>query len=87
MGIALNTLEKARKEIEEILDRIEKGIWLAEGGDREPAPRPCPFCGGEAEIVKMGFEVEIFIRCTDCLVETPWYPSRKKAIEAWNRRA
>ena len=86
MGIALNTLEKARQEIEEILNRIETGIWLAEGGDREPEIKPCPFCGGEAEIVKMEFEDEIFIRCADCLVEIPWYPGRKKAIEAWNKR-
>lgn len=58
--------------------------------------KPCPFCGGEAEIVDNG-EVRtnkyyfVDVNCKDmncrgyssCLE----YKTKQQAIEAWNRRA
>lgn len=60
--------------------------------------RPCPFCGGEAEIVfrvayypSGALKPETFVpRCKDrhCLGRLyKTYPTRKLAEDAWNRRA
>ena len=43
--------------------------------------KPCPFCGGEAELTVVG------VRCkkTSCAsIHNPLFP--EKAIETWNRR-
>lgn len=52
--------------------------------------KPCPFCGGEADIGKYGEDVGItfyFICCT-CGAELDRHTvTEKAAIEAWNRRA
>lgn len=51
--------------------------------------KPCPFCGGEAEIVENDCFVDVCcknLRCrgwASCLE----YKTKKEAIEAWNRRA
>lgn len=55
--------------------------------------KPCPFCGGEAEIVKGRYAngtIVYKVRCanvTDCKVlpETI-FGEKEKAIAAWNRR-
>jgi len=44
--------------------------------------KPCPFCGGEAEIDEFPFS----IFCMSCFAETKGCQSVKEAIEAWNRR-
>lgn len=52
---------------------------------------PCPFCGGEAELVCDGFGVRIRCRNPRCRVNvhTIAYTSKHEAeaIEAWNTRA
>ena len=52
--------------------------------------KPCPFCGGEADI-RLDSELQIYfvIVCTKCPtnVGRMWYSKKKDAIEAWNRRA
>lgn len=53
--------------------------------------KPCPFCGGEAELITIpryfsdgsGY---IFKCMVGCCIQMP-YRSEQKAIEAWNRRA
>lgn len=48
--------------------------------------KPCPFCGGEAELVELGIKVWS-PRCTQCECRlNQVYRSEQKAIEAWNRR-
>jgi hypothetical protein len=58
--------------------------------------RPCPFCGGEAILVKNDFACSV--RCTKCGAETrdaetcmglytTYYAIINEAAELWNKRA
>lgn len=54
----------------------------------------CPFCGGDAVLVKGGYGLfnpvphDFAVKCTDCGASTMRFSaSEKGAIEAWNRRA
>lgn len=54
--------------------------------------KPCPFCGGEAEIVRTENygtgTFRFFAACLVCGVETPRVSrTMTQAAEAWNRRA
>jgi Lar family restriction alleviation protein len=57
--------------------------WL-ELEDKEEILK-CPFCGSKADINTVGNKY--FVRCHDCLIETPLYSSSEEVIAAWNRRA
>lgn len=46
--------------------------------------KPCPFCGGEAILIKGYF---CWVRCDYCGAETVAETSTTEAIAAWNRRA
>lgn len=52
--------------------------------------KPCPFCGGEhilaATHKPIGASEYFMIKCTDCSAEIT-RTSKRKAYEAWNRRA
>lgn len=53
--------------------------------------KPCPFCGGEAEIVDIDptphYVAEThWVACKECKASTNYSKNRDKAIEAWNRR-
>lgn len=45
--------------------------------------KPCPFCGGEAEL--KGF-TRLWVQCTQCSVQTQLYVFMDAAEEAWNHR-
>ena len=50
---------------------------------------PCPFCGGEAEVIfdGDGEMSAVAVKCKDCGITTIHYlDDTRKAIEAWNRR-
>lgn len=60
----------------------------------KPELKPCPFCGGEVEIVRVGggwFWKHIGVFETwdaDCPIQfNRKYDTKEEAIEAWNRRA
>lgn len=58
--------------------------------------KPCPFCGGEAELVPHKFFSEKFkvwkvesygIECYNCHAKCfPFFEREEDAIKAWNRR-
>ena len=48
--------------------------------------KPCPFCGGEAGIMRYHHIKAAFCFCTVCKVRMPNMLTREEAIEAWNRR-
>ena len=55
--------------------------------------KTCPFCGGEAHVIKckkaMAFLPVIDsykVECAYCFCGTGRYPSEEKAVNAWNRR-
>ena len=51
--------------------------------------KPCPFCGGDKILEAMQKPVSageyFMIKCADCSCEIT-RTSRRKAVEAWNRR-
>lgn len=48
--------------------------------------KPCPFCGGEAKIMKMGYPHWVY--CLQCGAKVHGGTiSEKDSIKAWNRRA
>lgn len=51
--------------------------------------KPCPFCGGEAEIRGEKYYKPMVRRnviCTKCYSNSGWYKTEQEAIEMWNRR-
>lgn len=52
--------------------------------------KPCPFCGGEAEIMEYSDRFQCGCKDEDCIAwveEMPVYLTRSGAIKDWNRRA
>lgn len=53
--------------------------------------KPCPFCGNSWPAIGQEREYStfgtIYVYCTNCRASGPSMPSKKEAIEAWNRRA
>lgn len=53
--------------------------------------KPCPFCGGEAELKQFypafGRRVKTTVECMVCRCNSGTWGRKDKAIEAWNRRA
>ncbi len=54
--------------------------------------KPCPFCGGKAEIrrpiyTKPGTPVEVLLNCKTCYMGLSEPMDEVAAIAAWNRRA
>ena len=52
--------------------------------------KPCPFCGGKAEMLISEYEgsrKEYLVACAECdgMVER-WIETEEEAVEKWNRR-
>ena len=54
--------------------------------------KPCPFCGGEAElkIIETMTHSSLYreneVYCLDCYATTDKYTTQELAIKAWNKR-
>ena len=48
--------------------------------------KPCPFCGGKADLIPMSEKYSASVICTDCNVVMSKFDN-DKAIAAWNRRS
>lgn len=46
--------------------------------------KPCPFCGGEVEIVMSGGDRRV--DCKTCGARSDWYDTEAEAIDKWNNR-
>lgn len=63
-------------------------VWTRK--EKKNELKPCPFCGGEAEIycdTQYG-GTQYQVRCKSCPAEVgrAWFWNKKDAIKAWNRR-
>ena len=47
--------------------------------------KPCPFCGGEAEVRKYTATL-IFVQCKSCLAGSTAFTSEHEAVKVWNSR-
>lgn len=56
--------------------------WLL--SEREEELKPCPFCGGKADICETS-STWSFVSCYECSAEIRG-DTKAEAIEAWNRR-
>ena len=51
--------------------------------------KPCPFCGGEAEIRRwhvFGRKCHVTVQCKKCKANSGDWHNKKRAIDGWNRR-
>lgn len=63
--------------------------------DSETKLLPCPFCGGEAQLVhwtnQLSWNANYGVKCTSCKIlldsAHSYFHTEEEAINAWNRRA
>lgn len=48
--------------------------------------KKCPFCGGEAKLLKGLCELDNYFMCLNCRIKTKLYNTKAAAIKAWNTR-
>lgn len=51
--------------------------------------KPCPVCGLKAVLVESVNTQRFHVECTNATCSrymTPWFPTKREAVEAWNRR-
>ena len=68
------------------------GVSLIDGhmDERKPELKPCPFCGGEAEVAKgflYGKVTGYSAYCKKCGCESKVFATKQNAENFWNRRA
>lgn len=66
------------KEPEKAVEIVQK--WV----DENPELKPCPFCGNEVGLEKIGSFY--YVQCCYCFNRTAEFASDKSAIRAWNIR-
>jgi Lar family restriction alleviation protein len=48
--------------------------------------KPCPFCGGEAEVIDGTGWVGQAVHCTECPANVYGFEEEDQSVAAWNRR-
>ena len=55
--------------------------------NKTPELLPCPFCGGEAKLVKSKSKVNDYhIKCDRCSIKTGWWYGKSDVVKTWNNR-
>lgn len=49
--------------------------------------KPCPFCGGEAEIISMSEKFTVSCGTGGCMANISYCSDKQSAVKAWNKRA
>ena len=78
-GVAALGKEIERLERQAAIDREKDSM------SDSVALKPCPFCGGEAEIEQ--YSAWHFASCKNCYSMSRCSPTKEGAAENWNRRA
>ena len=65
---------------------IRKTMVAVRGGDTMTELKPCPFCGGEAEVWVSNITDRAIVYCTVCDAQIRIRQNEQEAIEAWNKR-
>ena len=77
---------RATPETNDYIKAIRDAIEIVRTGIK--ALKPCPFCGGKAEIeMDDDWYWNYHVFCQECKIGTDCYETADEAIEAWNRRA
>ena len=48
--------------------------------------KPCPFCGGKAEVIGSGKYSDYLAKCSSCGATSEYKSTPEEAAEAWNKR-
>jgi Lar family restriction alleviation protein len=67
-------------------DNRNKADTLEENKMKKEALKPCPFCGGEAELIALDLQWHIHCYGCDVYVHFASDSLRDEAIAAWNKR-
>lgn len=54
---------------------------------RELELKPCPFCGGEAEIISMSEKFTVSCGTGGCMANISYCSDKQSAVKSWNKRA
>lgn len=83
----MQELEKISEDKTEMQDWKKAYLGDLTGGNSmsEIKSKPCPFCGGDAEMFML--DDRYTARCRSCFCGTGEYKDPERASETWNRRA
>ena len=71
---------------DELAMRIHEVDKMIREIEKEEELKPCPFCGGEAELFGTETNGIFYVKCLECDVDSN-FDTPEEAIAAWNRRA
>lgn len=52
----------------------------------EETVKHCPCCGGAAVVAPVAGSDECYVVCSECSLESDYYPSYEEAVKKWNTR-
>ena len=74
---------------EDAVKWLEQALRFTKELDCTPKLKPCPFCGGEAEITEFveGYKEDLSVECKSCEMVCLNYHVRDLLVRDWNLRA
>ena len=85
-GIGLEGERMSDKISDKMSDKQNQAIKT---GDKQTISKQlakCPFCGGEAVLLKGKCELDNYVMCLRCFTRTKLYNTKEGSIVAWNTR-